>query len=51
MVALSGRGLQGVAGLGLTAFGCWEAWHPLGWIVAGLVLLADRWDNARGGGS
>jgi hypothetical protein len=28
-----------LAGLGLLAFGCWLAWHPAGFIVAGLSLI------------
>jgi uncharacterized membrane protein YhhN len=29
-----------VVGVSLAAYGCWLAWEPLGFIVAGLLLLA-----------
>jgi hypothetical protein len=48
--AASGRSLQGLAGLGLVAYGCWLAYPPAGSMVAGLGLLVDRWDEARKGG-
>lgn len=28
-----------IAGLCLLAFGCWLAWHPAGFIVAGVTLI------------
>lgn len=33
---------RAVAGLLLVAYGAWLAWHPAGFIVAGVGLLADR---------
>jgi hypothetical protein len=45
---LAGQALPGVAGAGLIAYGAWLAWQPAGFIVAGLLLLADRaWEQAR----
>lgn len=29
-----------LAGLGLLSYGCWLAWHPLGFIVAGVLVGA-----------
>lgn len=38
-----GRGLPGVAGPLLICYGLWQAWTPLGFIVAGgFLLLVDR---------
>lgn len=28
-----------VAGLSLVAFGAWQMWNPLGWIVAGAAVV------------
>jgi hypothetical protein len=28
-----------IAGIALLAFGCWLAWHPAGFIVAGVALI------------
>jgi hypothetical protein len=40
--AAVGRAATGLLGLGLVAVGCWLAWPPAGFIVAGALLLADR---------
>lgn len=38
-----GRGLPGVAGPVLVAYGLYEAWRPLGFITLGVfLLLLDR---------
>lgn len=38
-----GRGVPGVVGPLLVAYGAWLAWRPLGFVVAGAVLwLLDR---------
>lgn len=34
------RDLAGVAGLGFVAYGAHEVFHPIGWIVLGLELVA-----------
>jgi hypothetical protein len=31
--------LAEIAGLLALAYGCWLAWHPLGFVVGGLVLV------------
>ena len=41
-------GLVFLAGLGLFAYGCWLAWHPLGFIMGGLVLTAGALFFERG---
>lgn len=35
------RAAPGLAGWGLLSFGAWLAWHPLGFMTAGVLLLAD----------
>jgi len=35
------RAAAGVAGLLLVSFGAWLAWHPAGYMVAGVLVLAD----------
>lgn len=30
-----------LAGLGLVSYGAWLAWHPAGYLTAGVLLLAD----------
>ncbi|GGN40507.1 hypothetical protein FHR83_007023 [Actinoplanes campanulatus] len=43
LVGKIGRGLPGIGGPLLVAFGLWLAWAPLGFIFAGLALWAlDR---------
>ena len=43
VVGALGRGLPGVAGPLLISYGCWQAWAPLGYIVAGgFLVLLDR---------
>lgn len=39
-----------VAGLGLLSYGAWSVYEPLGFIVAGVVLLAAGVVMARKGG-
>lgn len=34
--------LRGLAGLVLISYGAWLAYHPAGFVVAGVLLLADR---------
>lgn len=31
-----------VLGVGLVAYGAWLAWRPAGFLVAGLLILADQ---------
>lgn len=45
LVLLSRRTLptaQALLGLAVASYGFWLAWVPLGFIVSGCVLLADR---------
>jgi hypothetical protein len=37
------RSVPGVAGVVLVSYGFYEAWHPLGFIVAGAFVIAERW--------
>jgi hypothetical protein len=37
----------GVAGAGLITFGTWQVYHPAGFIVAGVLMLAGVWLLAR----
>lgn len=39
--------VRGVAGWLLVSFGVWSAWHPGGFIVGGVLLLADRVADER----
>lgn len=39
--------LRGVAGLLLISYGAWLAWPPAGFIVGGVLLLADRLVDER----
>lgn len=41
------RDVAGISGVGLLSFGCWLAWRPLGFIVAGALLLAGSLLAAR----
>jgi hypothetical protein len=41
------RALPGIGGLALVSYGAWLAYHPAGFVVAGVVLLADRIADAR----
>lgn len=45
----SARALQGFGALALVAYGCWLAYHPLGFVVAGAGLLTDRIMTSGGG--
>lgn len=40
--------LRGLAGLMLISYGAWLAYRPAGFVVAGLLLLADRVVDERG---
>lgn len=43
-----GQALPGLAGVGILAYGAWLAWEPAGFIVGGMLLLADRaWEQIR----
>jgi hypothetical protein len=33
----------GVAGVGLFSYGAWLAWHPAGYMLAGLLLAAGAY--------
>lgn len=45
------RSLPGLAGLGLVSYGAWLAWRPAGFLVAGVLVLADQVaDRVSGGG-
>jgi hypothetical protein len=45
------RWLPGLAGLGLVSYGAWLAWPPAGFLVAGVLVLADQVaDRMSGGG-
>lgn len=35
------RALPGLAGLGLVSYGAWLAWPPAGFLMAGVLVLAD----------
>lgn len=44
------RAAPGLGGLALISYGAWLAYHPAGFIVAGVGLLADRIATARSAG-
>lgn len=49
-VRFAGEVLPGLVGLGSVAYGAWLWWPPAGFMVAGVLLLADRaWEQARAG--
>ncbi len=33
----------GLAGAGLIAYGAWQVYHPAGFIVGGVLLVAGAW--------
>lgn len=41
-VGALGRALPGLAGLGLVSYGAWLAWQPAGFVMAGVLILADQ---------
>ena len=51
VVGVLWRSLPGLAGLGLVSYGAWLAWRPAGFLVAGVLVLADQVaDRLSGGG-
>lgn len=40
--------LRGLAGLALISYGAWLAYRPAGFVLAGVLLLADRMVDERG---
>jgi hypothetical protein len=36
-----------LGGMGLITRGCWMAWHPLGWIFLGAVLVHWAWTSEK----
>ena len=41
------RDIAGVAGAALLCYGAWLAYKPLGFIIAGALLLAAAWRLSR----
>lgn len=39
--------LRGLAGVLLVSYGCWLAYEPAGFVVGGVLLLADRLADER----
>lgn len=37
------RDVIGLCGSGLLAYGAWLAWHPLGFIVGGVMSIIAAW--------
>lgn len=39
--------MRGLAGLALISYGAWLAYRPAGFVIAGVLLLADRMVDER----
>lgn len=40
----------GIVGAGLVGYGAWEIYHPAGYIVLGVLLMAAAWLDGRTNG-
>ena len=41
------RDLSGLGGVVSATFGAWQIYHPAGWVVGGLFLIAGAWLAAK----
>lgn len=37
----------GIGGAAIFSYGAWLAWHPVGFLVGGALLMAIAWLNGR----